>query len=109
MKHLLIFSLILISTPVFASCPIDGATNACIAQFQTVPVAKPMQTVIKRTDAVREFSSTPTTTAIDREPSDSRPLRTFGPTQQDYGYNSSCQFGICRNTGTPTNFTNSEN
>lgn len=101
MKKFLVLSFVLSSIPVFASCPIDGSGEACVAQFTREPME---QTYSPKSD-IKEFSNTPEArlqparvTAPENE------LRTFRQVQNDYSYNSSCQFGVCNQTGAPQLF-----
>ena len=101
MKKILLLILILTTYPAFAACPVENMSGACIAEFKTMPLAAPMTPILPASPSVREFSPTPPRVGIKREIEPTRSLRMFGPTSSDYGYNSSCQFGICQNTGTP--------
>lgn len=106
MKKLLLIISILTSYPAFATCPIDA--SSCIAEFQplqTMPSA-PLQ--IPENSSSKVFSPTPPTTNLSREISPQN-VRMFGPTDEDYGYNAGCQFGVCQNSGTPKSFSSSEN
>lgn len=101
MKYLTIIALIFTVLPAFSACPIDG--EACIAEFQptiTQPINKTMQNNVTS----KSFVPTPSATNLKREVTPQKGLRMFGPTKEDYGYNASCQFGVCQNTGTPKNF-----
>ena len=109
MKIFPVLIAILISYPAFAACPIDGINDACIAEFQALPNISPAQPSLIRRNSSKEFTSTPNAITLDNQDLSGKPLRTFGPTTSDYGYNSSCQFGICRNTGTPKNFEGQNN
>lgn len=110
MRNLFIIFFVFISCySAYASCPVDGY-SACIAEFQTVPLAEPMKMSIPKNSTVKEFSSTPSTAGnLEREIDADTSLRKFGPQSQNYGYNSSCQFGVCQTTGTPKTFAPSNN
>lgn len=102
MKRYIIISLILTSLPVFASCPIDGSSNACsIAEFhqkEFIPTYAP-------NGEIKEYSDTPETRLNPNDDSaDKKMLREFGPKNSDFGYNTNCQFGICKKSGTPQPF-----
>ena len=105
MKKFLLLILILTSYPVFASCPIDGITDACVAEFSPVPSLNPIPANRNPEGFSRPFQGVVNTTPISKEIGPSNKTREFGPTTQDYNYNSSCQFGICRTTGTPKSIT----
>ena len=103
MKFILIFLVILTSHQVFAACPID-TTDACVAEFNPVPSLNPIPMNRNPNAINKPFQSIVNTTPTTKEIGPNN-TRTFGPTSLDYNYNSSCQFGICRNTGTPTSIT----
>lgn len=102
-KHFIILSLFLTSISVQASCPIDGSTTSCsIAEFQQ---QQPMQRTYSPQSTIKEFSGSPEARlkpSQNNEPS--KNLRNFGPQPADYSYNTSCQFGICNESGTPQLF-----
>ena len=105
MKKYLTLIVILASTSVYASCPIDGFTDSCsIAEFQR---ARPLQKSYAPAATIKEFSGTPDARL---RPSQndlpSKQLRDFGPQTGDYSYNTSCQFGVCNPSGTPQLFEN---
>lgn len=102
MKKLLILLCILTSLPAFAACPIDGDVTSCsLAQFRQVP----MNQTYAPKSGIKEFASTPEARLKPRENNiQPRQLRNFGPTDDDYNYNSSCQFGVCNDTGAPQTF-----
>lgn len=101
MKNLLILSLILTSIPAFAACPIDGDGSACIAQFSR----QPLQQTYAPNSNVKEFSRTPEARLNPaRVNAPTTELRNFRQVPNDYSYNSSCQFGVCNQTGTPQLF-----
>lgn len=106
MKKLFIFITLVLTYPVFAACPIEGDGSACIAEFQSFSMRNQSDiTSIKPPQALnsRRFIETPNTEQnINKtERKDSR--RDFGPQNSDYSYNANCQFGNCRQSGTPTN------
>lgn len=105
MKNLTLLVFILTSYPVFAACPIDA--SSCIAEFQQLQTLQsaPMQT--PKNISPKTFSPIPSTTNLSREISPTN-TRMFGPTDEDYGYNSSCQFGVCQKTGTPKTFSSKD-
>lgn len=100
MKKFFLLTVILATMPVFASCPIDGSGSACtIAEFQTPK----MQPYSKKSD-VQEFSEEQPTDLEPTSMTTERSLRTFMQKGSDFNYNASCQFGICKQTGTPQSF-----
>lgn len=101
MKNLLILSFILTSIPAFAACPIDGDGAACIAQFSR----EPMQQTYAPKSNIKEFSGTPEARLKPAQVNaPSTELRKFRQVQDDFSYNSSCQFGVCNQTGAPQLF-----
>ena len=108
MKNIIILTAFLITLPAIATCPIDGITDACVAEFNPVPTVNPIP---QRNPAAfnKPFKETVNTTPLSREIGPKEGLQNFGPTIQDYNYNSSCQFGICRTTGTPKSITGEGN
>lgn len=102
MKKILFLTVILVSLPTFAACPIDG--DACVAEFQSEPLPMPAPINPKEPTKPNEFVATPSTMDISREIKPAK-NREFRSNNTEYGYNSSCQFGVCMDTGTPKNFT----
>lgn len=99
MKKLLILSFILTSIPAFAVCSIDG--TACVAQFSREPMH---QTYAPKSN-IKEFSGTPEARLNPaRVNAPNTELRNFRQVPDDYSYNSSCQFGVCNQTGAPQLF-----
>ena len=96
MKSFLIASLILISTPVFATCLLDEDSLTCsMAQFQ-----KPMDMTYSTRDSIKEYSATPEARLVPtRNNEGERMLREFGPKTSDFNYNADCQFGVCYDKG----------
>ncbi len=101
MKKLLILSFILTSIPAFATCPIDGDGAACIAQFSR----QPFQQTYAPKSGIKEFSGTPEARLNPAKVNAPQTeLRNFRQVQNDFSYNSSCQFGVCNQTGAPQIF-----
>lgn len=103
MKKLLITIAILSSSCVYATCPIDGISTSCsVAEFQQ---QQPMQRTYSPKSTIKEFAGSPEARlkpSQNNEPSQN--LRDFGPQPADYSYNTSCQFGVCNDSGTPQLF-----
>jgi len=111
MKKLIYIIVLLTSYPVLAACPIDGNTNACIAESQTLFQNTP-QTLSPKLfspNSAIKFKDTPESAKNEQEILPEKNLQSFGVNNQDYGYNSSCQFGVCMDTGTPQNFPGQQN
>ncbi len=101
MKKFLILTFILTSAPVFAACPINGDGSACIAQFSR----EPMQQTYAPKSNIKEFSGSPEARLNpSRVNAPNEELRRFRQVENDYSYNSSCQFGVCNQTGAPQLF-----
>ena len=94
--------------PVYASCPVDGSGESCVAEIQSqiLPPLQPSSPLPQKQSKL--FTETPSTLDISRE---IKPVksRSFGSNNTEYGYNSSCQFGVCMDTGTPKIFQQDEN
>ena len=97
---------VFLTSPVFAACPIDGTTDACIAEFKSFSAGSSPAAMKNETN--KNFVGVEPLTGTDRNVKNTDKLRNFSPTIQDYSYNSSCQFGVCRTTGTPKTFTDKE-
>lgn len=111
------------SIPVFASCPIDGNTAACsVADAMNFPssgidrgfntnVSQPKSGAslipeLSKSTRSPEYVSIPDRVkqSAEKNYTNDNPLRDFRQTQRDFSYNSSCQFGVCEQTGTPQHF-----
>ena len=110
MKKLFLLFVILVTCPVFAACPIDSEGAACAAEFQNnLPDIIQPKSVPSSQPQANIFSETPAAVNSDREMQPSKNLRSFGANNQDYGYNSNCQFGVCMDTGMPKIFPSQNN
>ena len=111
MKRLLIITALLLIYPVFAACPIEKEGAACLAEFQLTDIpALPMNNLqLSAPNAASKFSATPATVDSAREITPTKNLRNFGANNQDYGYNSNCQFGVCLDRGMPKIFPEENN
>ena len=99
MKKAILITIILTS-PVFAACPIDNLSGACVAEFDS---SKPSSSII-RNEVSKDFVGVTPLNGLERETKNIDSLRNFSPTNQDYNYNSNCQFGICSNSGASKTF-----
>ncbi len=81
------------SAPARAACPIEGGETVCsLPGFRehVPPVYNPSG------DNISEFSESPEARLKPVDRSDIREqAQSFAPTESDYNYNSSCQFGVC--------------
>ena len=105
----LIITLIFSQSFVFAACPIDS--TACVADMETnLPPTLQQNTksLFQSDPNAWKFVGTPEAVKPTNSAEKASSSRTFGPTSQDYGYNATCQFGVCRNTGTPRSILNLE-
>ena len=86
----LIFPLI---SPAQAACPIEGGETVCSLpgfRERVSPVYNPSG------DNISEFSDSPEARLKPVDRSDIREqAQSFAPTENDFNYNSSCQFGVC--------------
>ena len=105
MKKLIALTFILTLYPAYASCPING--DACIAEFPPIQL-EATPNAMGPPPPPKSFASTPSTMDLSREIKPTK-TRAFGSNNTEYGYNSSCQFGVCMDTGTPKNFTKESN
>ncbi len=102
MKKIFILSSFLIVSSflaVSATCPIeDGATVCSVPGFRekVPPIYNPNSNI-------KEFSGTPEARLTPLNRSDIRKeADSFAPTEKNFNYNSSCQFGVClQNRDTP--------
>ena len=102
-KYTVLIIAILTSNTAYSACSIEeGATSCSIAEFQQ---QQPMQRTYSPKSTIKEFAGSPEARlkpSQNEEPS--KNLRDFGPQPADYSYNTSCQFGICNQSGTPQLF-----
>jgi hypothetical protein len=104
MKKFIVLFLLSLSVPVFGACPIDGSSTACsIASFQN---ERPLDSAYENPSS-KTFEPTPSGLKP-AEVTPQKTLRTFGQQESDYSYNSSCQFGVCNQTGAPRLFHNNK-
>ena len=104
MKKLIALTFILTLYPAYGACPING--DACIAEFPPIQLETAPNN-ISPPQPPKPFTGTPSTMDLSREIKPAK-IRDFGSNNTEYGYNSSCQFGVCMDTGTPKNFTKDE-
>ena len=99
MKKFLILSALLFALPSFAACPIEGGETVCSLPGFREQVSPVYQT----RNGISEFSGTPEARLNPLDRSDIRDQAgSFAPTESNYNYNSSCQFGVClQNRETP--------
>lgn len=102
MKKILILSTILIVSmflPCFATCPIDeGATVCSVPGFR-----EKVSPIYNPNSYIKEFSGSPEARLTPLNRSDIRTeADSFAPSENNFNYNSSCQFGVClQNRNTP--------
>ena len=82
----------------FAMCSVDDVSICTVSGFreQVSPIYAPKYNV-------SEFSASPEARLNPVDRSDiGQQIREFAPTESNYSYNSSCQFGVCmKNRNTP--------
>lgn len=109
----LCFILIVITIPntVFASCPINDAIGACVAEFQStdIPEIPAINPKLNIPAGSKVFIKTPSTVESTREIQPEKILRNSSGKSSDYGYNANCQFGVCQNSGMPKLFPQNNN
>ena len=107
MKNLLFVIIsILITYPAFALCPIDMEGASCVASESpsSIPVLRPTEQKPSALQPTTDFLETQSNVEFSREIQPTKNLRKFGVSNQNFGYNSNCQFGTCLDTGTPKTF-----
>lgn len=99
-KYIILLSVILTASSSYASCLIDDIGTACnISEFR-----KPLNTSFSQNSHVPDFSDSPDVRLNPPENKITQQLRNFGQAESDFSYNSSCQFGVCMQTGAPQLF-----
>lgn len=124
MKKLLLLTSLLLALPVFAACPIGSASTCSIAnvagspgigmndEFDTAnpaPFSGTSLPDLKEPSKITNFNpggNTTNTPAASRDYTPRESVQNFRQKESDYSYNSSCQFGVCKQTGTPPIFQN---
>ena len=102
MKKIFILSSILIVSalsPVFAMCSIDESATVC-----SVPgFREKVSPIYNPNSQINEFSGSPEARLTPLNRSDIRnEANSFAPSENNFNYNSSCQFGVClQNRDTP--------
>ena len=102
MKKIFILSSILIVSalsPVFAMCSIDESATVC-----SVPgFREKVSPIYNPNSQIKEFSGSPEARLTPLNRSDIRnEANSFAPSENNFNYNSSCQFGVClQNRETP--------
>lgn len=104
MKKFFVFIICFFSFPlVYAACAIDSGNTSCsIAEFQ---LPQPMQRTYSQKSTIKEYAGSPEARLKpSQNEKPSKVLRDFGPQTADYSYNTNCQFGVCKESGTPQLF-----
>lgn len=102
MKKIFILSSILIVSalsPVFAMCSIDESATVC-----SVPgFREKVSPIYNPNSQIKEFSGSPEARLTPLNRSEIRnEANSFAPSENNFNYNSSCQFGVClQNRDTP--------
>lgn len=100
-KSLIISAIILTSLNLaHAGCLIDDLDTAC----SVATLREPMKTSYSQDSHVPDFSENPDVRLQPKQNKISSQLRDFGQQPSDFSYNSSCQFGVCNQTGAPKLF-----
>jgi len=114
MKNLLAILILICGLPASAACAINETGAACSVADEFGLMNNLNQSSSSLTmPGVRNLSQKSFEPAqnnnIPKTYNEGEPLRTFRQVQDDYGYNSGCQFGNCGQSGTPQNFPNPGN
>lgn len=102
MKKIFILSSILIVSaflPSFAMCSVDEGTTVC-----SVPgFREKVSPIYNPNSQIKEFSGSPEARLTPLNRSEIRKeANSFAPSENNFNYNSSCQFGVClQNRETP--------
>ena len=108
MKKVFLIVIFSILYPAYASCPIDLEGGACIADLEKVKTINPKLQHPEETIFPENFMSKEIENNFSVDNTAKGKKRDFGPQNNDYGYNPSCQFGICTNSSTPKTFDSSQ-
>ena len=94
MKKFLYISVLSLFIPAYASCNLEDLDNNSVCSIQNL--RKNINPIYTHNSNVSEFSSNPESRLQPIKRSDiEETTRTFEPTESDYSYNTSCQFGVC--------------
>ena len=95
MKKIIILICFFISTPIYASCPIEEGAGCSIAQFKR----KKLKATYAQNTIINDYSETPEARLNPTiNPADEEGLQNFGNRPRNYNYNADCQFGVCQNS-----------
>lgn len=95
MKKIFILACFLISTPIFASCPIEDGATCSIAEFKR----EKLKATYAQNTIINDYSDTPEARLNPaKNPADEEGLQNFGNRPRNYSYNADCQFGVCQNS-----------
>ena len=99
-KLFILLALIISSNQIFANCLIDDIGTAC----SLATIREPLNTSYSQSSHVPDISENPDVRLNPQKNKVSSQLRNFGQQASDFSYNSSCQFGVCNQTGAPKLF-----
>ena len=100
-KYLIISALFLTSLNLAnGACLIDELDTSC----SLAGLREPMKTSFSQDSHVPDFSENPDVRLQPKQNKITTQLRDFGQKPTDFSYNSSCQFGVCNQTGAPKLF-----
>lgn len=91
---------VLTSHSCFASCLIDDIDTAC----SVAGLRAPLNNSFSQDSHTPDLSDNPDVKLKPPENKITSQLRDFGQQPSDFSYNSSCQFGVCNQTGAPKLF-----
>ena len=100
MKKIFLFLSFVIAMPAFGLCSIDEAT---VCSSSVPGMREEFTPTYNPKSGISEFSGTPEArlNPIKRDNIEYQ-MREFAPTESNFNYNSSCQFGVClENRNTP--------
>lgn len=108
MKNYLLIIILSLAYPVFASCIINDNGTACIADLDKIKTLNPQLENPKEDIFPENFLKSDTKRDSINDADLEKQKRDFGTQNNDYGYNPSCQFGVCTNSSTPKTFDSSQ-
>lgn len=101
MKKIFIFFCLLLTVPTFAMCSVEEGATVCSSSI--AGIREEFSPTYNPQSGISEFSDTPEARLkpIKRDNIEYQ-MRQFEPTESNFNYNSSCQFGVClKNRNTP--------
>ena len=101
MKKIFIFFCLLLTVPTFAMCSVEEGATLCSSSV--AGIREEFSPTYNPQSGISEFSNTPEARLKPIKRNDIEyQMRKFAPSESNFNYNSSCQFGVClENRNTP--------